>query len=51
MFFFYVSDRGKIFEFFFQFRIHSVLIYIVDRDDIGIINELILLNYFMFYSV
>ena len=48
MFFFYVSDRGKIFEFFFQARIHSVFINVVNS---GVMDELVLLNYLVFDSV
>ena len=39
------------FSSFFKSRIHSVLIYVVGGDDSGIMNELILFNYLMFYGV
>ena len=47
IYFFCVSDREKIFELFFQSRIHSV----VDRGNDGVMDELILLNYLVFDSV
>ena len=50
-FFFNVSDRGKIFELFFQSRIHNIFIDVVDRYNGGVIDELILLNYLVFDSV
>ena len=49
--FFNVSDGEKNFELFFQSRIYSFFIDVVDRYNGDVMDKLVLLNYLVFDSV